>query len=67
MRGAVATMESLMGGVTQLVAQGLAGFQDKLHQQEALCLQNRDTLLELQVRTVASVRLAISLITYLKY
>ncbi|KAM3862858.1 kinesin-like protein KIF11 [Diretmus argenteus] len=47
LKGALATVESLMGGVRQQVAEGVARCRDKVQQQEALCLQNKDGLLQL--------------------
>ncbi|KAM4606947.1 kinesin-like protein KIF11 [Polymixia lowei] len=45
--GALVTMESFVGGVRQLVADGVARCQAKVQQQEALCVQNRDAFLQL--------------------
>lgn len=44
-------MESFVGGVGQLVAQGVARCQERVQQQERVCLQDRETLLQLLVRT----------------
>ncbi|XP_056147810.1 kinesin-like protein KIF11 [Lampris incognitus] len=46
-KGAQTTVESLVDGVRQLVAEGVASFQAKVQQQEALSQQNRESLLKL--------------------
>lgn len=50
LKGALGTLESFVGGVGQLVDQGVARCQDKFRQQEALCLQDRESVLGLLVR-----------------
>ncbi|XP_071393513.1 kinesin-like protein KIF11 isoform X1 [Centroberyx affinis] len=45
--GALATVESCVGGVRRLVAEGVARCRDKVQQQEALCLQSKDGMLQL--------------------
>ncbi|XP_075902228.1 kinesin-like protein KIF11 isoform X2 [Nelusetta ayraudi] len=47
LKGALGTLESFVGGVGQLVDQGVARCQDKFRQQEALCLQDRESVLRL--------------------
>ncbi|XP_029927094.1 kinesin-like protein KIF11 isoform X2 [Myripristis murdjan] len=47
LKGALVTMESFVGGVKQLVAEGVARCQDRVRQQEALCLQNKESLMQL--------------------
>ncbi|XP_054456823.1 kinesin-like protein KIF11 isoform X2 [Anoplopoma fimbria] len=47
LKGALTTVESFVGGVGQLVAEGVTRCQDKVQQQEALCLQDKETLLQL--------------------
>lgn len=49
LKGALVTMESFVGGVKQLVAEGVAHCQDRVRQQEALCLQNKESLMQLLV------------------
>ena len=44
-------MESFVGGVKQLVAQGVSRCMDRVQQQEALCLQDQESVLQLLVRT----------------
>lgn len=51
LKGATATMESFVGGVKQLVAQGVSRCMDRVQQQEALCLQDQESVLQLLVRT----------------
>lgn len=50
-KGALTTVESFVGGVGQLVAEGVARCQERVQQQEALCLQDKESLLQLLVRT----------------
>lgn len=50
LKGALGTLESFVGGVKQLVDQGVARCQDKVRQREALCLQDRESVLRLLVR-----------------
>ena len=50
LKGALTSMESLVGGVGQLVAEGVARCWDKVQQQEALCLQDKESVLQLLVR-----------------
>lgn len=50
LKGALATLESFVGGVGQLVEQGVARCQDKVRQREALCLQDKESVLQLLVR-----------------
>ncbi|KAM6922167.1 kinesin-like protein KIF11 [Lycodopsis pacificus] len=47
LKGALTTMESFVGAVGQLVAEGVTRCQDRVQQQEALCLQDKETLLQL--------------------
>ncbi|XP_044070559.1 kinesin-like protein KIF11 [Siniperca chuatsi] len=47
LKGALTTVESFVGGVGQLVAEGVARCQDRVQQQEALCLQDKESLLQL--------------------
>lgn len=51
LKGALGTLESFVGGVGQLVEQGVARCQDKVRQRETLCLQDRESVLRLLVRT----------------
>lgn len=51
LKGALTSVESLVGGVGQLVAEGVARCRDKVQQQEALCLQDKESVLQLLVRT----------------
>lgn len=50
LKGALSTLETFVGGVGQLVDQGVARCQDKVRQREALCLQDRESMLQLLVR-----------------
>jgi hypothetical protein len=43
-------METLVGGVRQVMSEGAAQSEGRCRQQEALCLQNRDESLERLVR-----------------
>ncbi|XP_023818936.1 kinesin-like protein KIF11 isoform X2 [Oryzias latipes] len=45
--GAVTTIESFVGGVRSLVSEGVGRFQEKVQQHEALCLQDKESLLQL--------------------
>ncbi|XP_076599334.1 kinesin-like protein KIF11 [Chaetodon auriga] len=47
LKGALTTMESFTGGVRQLVAEGVGRCQDRVQQQEALCSQDKESLLQL--------------------
>ncbi|KAK1905957.1 Kinesin-like protein KIF11 [Dissostichus eleginoides] len=47
LKGALTTVESFVGGVGQLVSAGVRRCQDKVKQQEALCLQDKESLLQL--------------------
>lgn len=51
LKEALTTVESFVGGVGQLVAEGVARCQDRVRQQETLCLQDKESLLQLLVRT----------------
>lgn len=51
LKGALNTVESLVGGVRRLVAEGVGRCKDRVQQQEALCLQDKDSVLQLLVRT----------------
>ena len=50
LEGALTTVESFVGSVGPLVAEGVARCQEKVQQQEALCLQDKENLLQLLVR-----------------
>ncbi|XP_069565424.1 kinesin-like protein KIF11 isoform X1 [Brachyistius frenatus] len=47
LKGALGTVESLVGGVGPLVAGGVARCREKVQQQEALCVQDKESLLQL--------------------
>lgn len=47
LKGALTTVESFVGGVGQLVAAGVARCRAKVEQQEALCLRDKESLLQL--------------------
>ncbi|TMS04412.1 Kinesin-like protein KIF11 [Larimichthys crocea] len=47
LNGALTTVESFVGGVGQLVAEGVGRCQDRVRQQEALCLQDKESVLQL--------------------
>ncbi|KAK5854325.1 hypothetical protein PBY51_015404 [Eleginops maclovinus] len=47
LKGALTTVESFVGGVGSLVSEGVTRCQDKVKQQEALCQQDKDSLLQL--------------------
>ncbi|XP_034537702.1 kinesin-like protein KIF11 [Notolabrus celidotus] len=47
LKGALTTVESFVGGVGQLVAEGVARCQDRVQQQEAMCLKDKESLLQL--------------------
>lgn len=51
LKGALNTVESLVGGVGQLVAEGVGRCKDRVQQQEALCLRDKESVLLLLVRT----------------
>ncbi|XP_058508009.1 kinesin-like protein KIF11 isoform X2 [Solea solea] len=45
--GALTNLETFVGGVGHLVAEGVARCQERVQQQEALCLQDKESLLQL--------------------
>ncbi|TNN73566.1 Kinesin-like protein KIF11 [Liparis tanakae] len=45
LKGALTTVESFVGGVGQVVAEGVTRCQDWVQQQETLCLQDKESLL----------------------
>ncbi|KAM7408248.1 hypothetical protein PAMA_002108 [Pampus argenteus] len=47
LKGALTTVETFVGDVGQLVGQGVARCQERVQQQEALCLQDKESLLQL--------------------
>ncbi|XP_037637702.1 kinesin-like protein KIF11 [Sebastes umbrosus] len=47
LKGALTTVESFVGGVGQLVNEGVTRCRDRVQQQEALCLQDKESLLQL--------------------
>ncbi|XP_067466909.1 kinesin-like protein KIF11 isoform X1 [Thunnus thynnus] len=47
LKGALTTVESFVGGVGQLVGEGVARCQGRVKQQSALCLQDKENLLQL--------------------
>ncbi|XP_018516291.1 kinesin-like protein KIF11 isoform X2 [Lates calcarifer] len=47
LKGALTTVGSFVGGVGQLVAEGVTRCQERVQQQEALCLQDKESLLQL--------------------
>nr|XP_040035136.1 kinesin-like protein KIF11 [Gasterosteus aculeatus aculeatus]XP_040035137.1 kinesin-like protein KIF11 [Gasterosteus aculeatus aculeatus]XP_040035138.1 kinesin-like protein KIF11 [Gasterosteus aculeatus aculeatus] len=47
LKGALTTVESFVGGVGQLVAEGVTRCRDRVQQQEALCVQDKEGLLQL--------------------
>ncbi|XP_044228076.1 kinesin-like protein KIF11 isoform X1 [Thunnus albacares] len=47
LKGALTTVESFVGGVGQLVGEGVARCQERVKQQSALCLQDKENLLQL--------------------
>ncbi|XP_031164435.1 kinesin-like protein KIF11 [Sander lucioperca] len=47
LKGALTTVESFVGGVGTLVADGVSRCRDRVQQQEALCLQDKESLLQL--------------------
>lgn len=49
LKGALATLDSFVGGVGHLVEQGVARCKDKICQREALCLQDKESVLQLLV------------------
>lgn len=49
LKGALTTVESLVGGVGQLVAGGVTRCQERVQQQEMVCLQDKETVLQLLV------------------
>lgn len=51
LKGALTTVESFVGGVGRLVAEGVSRCKDRVQQQEALCLQDKESVLQLLVRT----------------
>lgn len=50
LKGALTTVESFAGDVGQLVGDGVARCRERVQQQEALCLQDKESLLQLLVR-----------------
>ncbi|XP_051815656.1 kinesin-like protein KIF11 [Acanthochromis polyacanthus] len=47
LKGALTTVESFVGGVGPLVAEGVSRCQERVQQQEALCLRDKEALLQL--------------------
>ncbi|XP_023117335.2 kinesin-like protein KIF11 [Amphiprion ocellaris] len=47
LKGALTTVESFVDGVGPLVAEGVSRCQERVQQQEALCLQDKEALLQL--------------------
>uniref|UniRef100_A0A1A8SH98 Kinesin-like protein n=1 Tax=Nothobranchius rachovii TaxID=451742 RepID=A0A1A8SH98_9TELE len=47
LKGTVTTMESFVGGVRSVVAEGVARCREKLQQHESVCLQDKESLLQL--------------------
>uniref|UniRef100_UPI0037E83C87 kinesin-like protein KIF11 n=1 Tax=Semicossyphus pulcher TaxID=241346 RepID=UPI0037E83C87 len=47
LKGALNTVESVVGGVGQLVAEGVARCRDRVQQHEAMCLKDKESLLQL--------------------
>nr|XP_015832172.2 kinesin-like protein KIF11 isoform X2 [Nothobranchius furzeri] len=47
LKSTVTTMESLVGGVRSVVAEGVARCREKLQQHESVCLQDKESLLQL--------------------
>lgn len=58
LKGALTTVESFVGGVGQLVAEGVTRCRDRVQQQEALCVQDKEGLLQLLVRTRTTLNMA---------
>uniref|UniRef100_A0A665VPQ6 Kinesin-like protein n=1 Tax=Echeneis naucrates TaxID=173247 RepID=A0A665VPQ6_ECHNA len=52
--GALMTIESFVGGIGQLVAEGVSRCQQRVLQQETLCLQDKGKLQQLLVRTTSN-------------
>lgn len=50
LKGALVTVDSLEGGVRQLVEEGVAQFQERVQQQGTLSQQNKENILQLLVR-----------------
>uniref|UniRef100_A0A665VQ08 Kinesin-like protein n=1 Tax=Echeneis naucrates TaxID=173247 RepID=A0A665VQ08_ECHNA len=53
-KGALMTIESFVGGIGQLVAEGVSRCQQRVLQQETLCLQDKGKLQQLLVRTTSN-------------
>lgn len=51
LKGALSTVETFVGGVGSLVADGVARCREKVHQNQKLCLQDKEGMLQLLVRT----------------
>jgi len=49
LKGSLTTVESVVGGVGSLVAEGVARCQQRVQQHEALCRQDKESLLQLLV------------------
>ncbi|TDH01623.1 hypothetical protein EPR50_G00182270 [Perca flavescens] len=47
LKGALTTVEAFVGGIGTLVADGVSRCRDRVQQQEALCLQDKESLLQL--------------------
>ncbi|XP_023259936.1 kinesin-like protein KIF11 [Seriola lalandi dorsalis] len=47
LNGALTTVESFVGGVGRLVAEGVSRCQERVQQQETLCLRDKESLLQL--------------------
>ncbi|KAM7385191.1 hypothetical protein PAMP_001286 [Pampus punctatissimus] len=47
LKGALTTVETFVGGFGQLVGEGVARCQDRVQQQETLCLQDKECLMQL--------------------
>ncbi|CAJ1066898.1 kinesin-like protein KIF11 isoform X1 [Xyrichtys novacula] len=47
LKGALTTVESFVGGVGQLVAEGVTRCQDRVQQQETMCVKDKESLLQL--------------------
>lgn len=51
LRGSLATLKSFVGGVEDVVLAGVSRCKDRVRQQESLCLQDKERVLQLLVRT----------------
>lgn len=49
LKGALTTVESFVGGVRPLVAESVARCEEKVQQNETLCLQDKESVLQLLV------------------